>query len=83
MAKKAKSENMPRRVPAPRTGRPADSKAIVVILKPESWKAMRQLAVDLDTTLQGLGIEAFNDLMAKHGHKVKIESAWEPRFEPK
>jgi len=49
----------------------------VVQLNPESWKAIRQLALDLDTTVQGLGIEAFNLLMAKHGRKVKIESAWD------
>jgi hypothetical protein len=28
-------------------------------------------------SLQKLGVEAFNDLMAKHGRKQKIESAWD------
>jgi hypothetical protein len=27
--------------------------------------------------VQDLGIEAFNDVMAKHGRKQKIESAWD------
>jgi hypothetical protein len=38
---------------------------------------VRQLALDLDTSMQRLGIEAWNDLMAKHGRKVKIDGAWE------
>ena len=48
---------------------------IVVQLKPDSWRALRQLALDLDTSVQKLGIEAFTDLMAKHGRKQK--SAWD------
>lgn len=75
MAKKATPDHAPLRVT--RTGRPADARGVVVQLKPASWKAIRQLALDLDTSLQQLGIEAWNDLMAKHGRKVKIESAWD------
>jgi hypothetical protein len=41
------------------------------------WKAILRLALDLETTVQDLGAEACNDLMARHGLKVKIESAWE------
>jgi hypothetical protein len=48
---------------------------IVIQLKPDSWRALRQLALDMDTSVQKLGIEAFTDLMAKHGRKQKIESA--------
>jgi hypothetical protein len=50
---------------------------IVVQLKPDSWRALRQFALDLDTSVQKLGIEACTDLMAKHGRKQKIESAWD------
>jgi hypothetical protein len=50
---------------------------IVVQLKPDSWRALRQFALDLDTSVQKLGIEALTDLMAKHGRKQKIESAWD------
>jgi hypothetical protein len=46
-------------------------------MKPEGWRALRDLALDLNTSLQRLGVEAFNDLMAKHGRKQKIESAWD------
>ena len=34
---------------------------IVVQLKPDSWRALRQLALDMDTSVQKLGIEAFTD----------------------
>jgi hypothetical protein len=34
-------------------------------------------ALDRDTSVQKLGIEAFTDLMVKHGRKQKIESAWD------
>jgi len=32
-------------------------------------RALRQLALDQDRTLQALGIEALNDLLRKHGSK--------------
>ena len=74
MARKAKTEEPLLR---PRTGRPPDAKGIVVQLKPDSWKAICQLALDLDTTVQALGVEAFNDLMKKHGRKQTIVSTWD------
>ncbi len=71
MAKK-KSE-----APPVRRSRPADAKGVNVQLKPDSWRAMRQLALDQNTSVQKIAVEAFNDLMAKHGRKVKIEGAWD------
>ena len=47
------------------------------VLAASGWKAFRQLAFDLDISVQDLGVEAFNDVMAKHGRKQKIESAWD------
>jgi hypothetical protein len=75
MAKKAKTECAP--LLSPTLKRPADAKAIVIQVKPEGWRAIRHLAVDLETSVQRLGVEALNLLMAKHGQKVKIESAWD------
>jgi hypothetical protein len=73
-------KQMPKKTSAP-TGpspkRPAGARAVVVQLKPEGWRALRQLALDLDTSVQRLGVEAFNDLMAKHGRKQTIVGAWE------
>jgi hypothetical protein len=75
MAKKAKSKDLP--LLASTLKRPVGARAIVVQVKEDSWRALRQLALDMDTSVQKLGIEAFTDLMAKHGRKQKIESAWD------
>jgi hypothetical protein len=75
MAKKSAPKSVP--LMAPTLKRPASAKAVIIQLKPDSHRAIRQLALDLDTTVQGLGIEAFNLLMTKHGRKEKIVSAWE------
>jgi hypothetical protein len=75
MAKKAKSEAAP--LLASTLKRPVDAKAIVIQVKPEGWRALRHLAVDLETSVQKLGVEALNDLLAKHGRKGTVESAWD------
>jgi hypothetical protein len=75
MAKKTKTESMP--LLPPRSGRPEGARGVVIQLKPDGWRALRQLALDMDTSVQRLGVEAFNDLMAKHGRKQKIEGAWQ------
>jgi hypothetical protein len=72
-----KSKPIPAPLLAPESRRPADAKSIVVQVKADGWREIRRLALDLDTSVQRLGVEAWNDLMAKHGRKVKIESAWD------
>jgi hypothetical protein len=53
--------------PPPRSGRPAGAKGVVVQMNREGWLAINHLALELDTSLQKLGIEAFNDLLERHG----------------
>jgi len=36
------------------------------------WRALRMLAVEQDTTLNALAIEAFNDLLRKYGKKASV-----------
>jgi hypothetical protein len=43
-------------------------------MNPEGLRALRQLALDKDRTLQALGIEAFNDLLRKYGAKSVLEN---------
>jgi hypothetical protein len=74
MEKKDKPKELPLLATAKK---PAASRSIAIQMKSEGWRALRDLALDRNTSLQKLGIEAFNDLMAKHGRKHKIESAWE------
>jgi hypothetical protein len=58
--------------------RPAGARSIVVQIKEDGWRELRYLAIDLDTSIQGLGVEALNLLLVKHGRKAKVESAWDP-----
>jgi hypothetical protein len=73
MAKKAQSTPLL----ASASKRPAGAKAIIIQVKEDGWRELRHLAVDLDTSVQRLGVEALNLLLAKHGSKVKVESAWD------
>jgi hypothetical protein len=54
-----------------------DSSVIRVITtrtNTEGWRALRGLAVDQDTTLNALAIEAFNDLLKKYGKRPSVEN---------
>ena len=50
-----------RRVPKSRQG----TKGVLIHVTPTMSKALRQLALDEDTTLQALGVEAFERLLAE------------------
>ncbi len=53
-------------------------RGILTQVNPEGLKALRFLAVENDTTLQALAIEAFNDLLKKYGKRALVKN---PRFE--
>jgi hypothetical protein len=38
------------------------------------WRALRMLAAEKETTLNALAIEAFNDLLRKHGKRASVEN---------
>lgn len=38
------------------------------------WRALRLLAVEENTTLNALAIEAFNDLLKKYGKRASVEN---------
>ena len=40
----------------------------------DGWRALRILAAEQDTTLNALAIEAFNDLLKKHGKKPSVQN---------
>jgi hypothetical protein len=48
---------------------PGAFKSILTRVNAEGWKALRLLAVDKDTTLNALAVEALNDLLRKHGRR--------------
>jgi hypothetical protein len=44
----------------------AGKRALTVYLDPVAWRQLRDLALDLETSTQALGIEAVNLLFEKH-----------------
>jgi hypothetical protein len=48
---------------------PEAFKQVLTRMKPDGWKALRMLAVEQNTTLNALAIEAFNDLLRKYGKR--------------
>jgi hypothetical protein len=47
-------------------------RGILTRINPEGLKALRQLALDRDTTVQALMIEAANDLLRKYRGAVRL-----------
>ena len=55
-----------------RTGEPA--RAVLTRVNSEGLKALRMLALERDTTLQAIAIEAFNDVLKKHGKRATVRN---------
>lgn len=49
-----------------------DVRGLLLRLNPDGLRALRQLGLDQDRSLQSLGIEALNDLLRKHGAKPVV-----------
>ncbi len=49
-------------------------KAVLTRVNPEGLKALRLLALERDTTLQAVAIEAFNDVLKKHGKRTVVQN---------
>jgi hypothetical protein len=54
-------------------------KAVSAYFDPAVAKALRALAIELDTTMQGLMAMAFNDLLQKHGKERLADESPLPR----
>lgn len=48
------------------------TKKMIFRLNPEGARALKVLAAEKDTTLVALAVEAFNDLLKKHGKRPVI-----------
>jgi len=61
--------------PGPAAAPPArQSRGVVTRINPEGLKALRQLALDRDIPLQALAVEAFNDVLMKHGRRPAVRN---------
>jgi hypothetical protein len=49
-------------------------KSVLSRINTDGWRALRLLAVERDTTLNALAIEAFNDLLKKYGKRQSVEN---------
>jgi hypothetical protein len=49
-------------------------KSVLTRMNTDGWRALRMLAVENDTTLNALAVEAFNDLLKKHGKRPLVEN---------
>ena len=59
-------------------GEPApDVRMLGVRVDTDGLKAVKRLALDLGTTTQALGIEAWNDLLKKHGARGRVRNPLE------
>jgi hypothetical protein len=49
-------------------------KYVLARINTEGWKALKVLAAEKETTLNALAVEAFNDLLKKHGKRQSVEN---------
>ena len=58
-----------------RASTPVAARGILTRINAEGLKALRQLALDRDTTVQALMIEAVNDLLRKYRRRPVAQTA--------
>jgi hypothetical protein len=58
----------------PRARDPGAFKTVLVRRNADGWRALKMLAIENDTTLNALAVEAFNDLLNKHGKGRLVEN---------
>ena len=54
---------------------PEAFKQVLTRMSLDGWRALRMLAVERDTTINALAVEAFNDLLKKYGRPVDLKDA--------
>jgi hypothetical protein len=50
----------------------AGHRGILARVNRDGWRALSLLAIERETSLQALAIEAFNDLLTKHGKRPVV-----------
>jgi hypothetical protein len=58
----------------PRARDPGAFKTVLARINADGWRALKILAAEKETALNSLAIEAFNDLLKKHGKKQTVEN---------
>jgi hypothetical protein len=52
----------------------AEWRGILTRVNPDGLRALKMLAIELDTTLQALVVEALNDVLSKHGKRPGVKT---------
>ena len=55
-------------------GAAEESRGILARVNVDGLRALKILAIERDTTLQGLAVEALNDLLAKYGKRPVVKN---------
>ena len=58
----------------PRARDPGAFKSVLVRINVDGWRALKVLAIERETTLNALAVEAFNDLLKKHGKRQSVDN---------
>jgi hypothetical protein len=58
----------------PRARDPGAFKTVLVRINAEGWRALKMLAVENDTTVNALAVEALSDLLKKHGKRSIVKN---------
>jgi hypothetical protein len=58
----------------PRARDPGAFKIVLVRVNADGWRSLKFLAAERDTTLNALAVEAFNDLLKKHGKRQNVDN---------
>jgi predicted HicB family RNase H-like nuclease len=53
---------------------PGAFKSVLVRINTDGWRALKILAAEQEATLNALAVEAFNDLLKKHGKRPSVEN---------
>ena len=53
---------------------PGAFKSVLVRMNIEGWRALKVLAIEKETTLNALAVEAFNDLLRKRSKRATVEN---------
>jgi hypothetical protein len=51
-----------------------ETRGILTRVNPEGLRALKILAIERDTTLQGLVVEALNDVLVKYGKRPVVKN---------
>jgi hypothetical protein len=78
MARKRRSVGSARSAKGHQAPIERDVRGLLIRINPEGLRALRQLALDEDTSLQALAVEALNDLLKKRGAKPVVTNPLRP-----